>query len=100
MSAAGLKASSERGRSSVQLPFLFPSKLYEMLQDCESDPDGKGSTASWLPDGKSFRVHNVKDFVATIMPEYFNQSKYKSFQRQRKLRSPEMMHFIVLVHGF
>ena len=81
-SAATAGAAAERGRSSIQLPFLFPSRLYDMLRDCDNDPDGMGTVASWLPDGKTFKVHNVKTFVETILPTYFNQSKYKSFQRQ------------------
>jgi hypothetical protein len=72
--------SAERGRSAVQLPFLFPSKLYDMLRDCCVD----GSVVSWLPDGKAFKVHKVEVFSETILPTYFNQSKYKSFLRQRK----------------
>lgn len=75
---------AERGRSACQLPLLFPSKLYDMLRDCEKDPGGMGSTVSWMPDGTQFRVHDVKAFVETILPTYFKQSKYKSFQRQRK----------------
>jgi HSF-type DNA-binding len=78
------KLSSERGRSPVQIPFLFVVKLYELLRDCEHDHDGKGQIISWTPDGKSFKVHKPKEIIVSILPTYFNQSKYKSFQRQRK----------------
>ena len=58
-----------------------------MLKDCDKDVDGMGSVVSWLPDGKAFKVHDPKVFVERILPTYFNQSKYKSFQRQRKYSS-------------
>ena len=51
-----------------------------MLDLAESE--GYASVVSWLPDGQSFIVHNVYAFVAVILPRYFKQSKYKSFQRQ------------------
>lgn len=78
------KSSSERGRSPVQIPFLFVVKLYELLRDCEHDQDGKGRIISWTPDGKSFKVHKPKEIILSLLPTYFNQTKYKSFQRQRK----------------
>ena len=37
---------------------------------------------SWMPHGKAFKVHNPTDFVNYIMPQFFSQSKYTSFQRQ------------------
>lgn len=62
---------------------LFPYRLYEMLEECEKQ--GKSHIVSWLPDGKAFKVHQVPEFVATILPAYFRQSKYKSYQRQLNL---------------
>lgn len=62
---------------------LFPWKLHEMLQN--SNKDNKEGVVSWLPDGKAFKVHNVPDFVKAILPLYFKQTKYKSFQRQLNL---------------
>jgi hypothetical protein len=38
--------------------------------------------SSWQPHGKAFRVHKTKEFTETIMPTYFRQTRYKSFQRQ------------------
>lgn len=61
---------------------LFPHRLYEMLVGCENQ--AKCHIVSWLPDGKAFKVHQVPEFVATILPRHFRQSKYKSFQRQRE----------------
>jgi hypothetical protein len=51
-----------------------------MLTDCERE--GHGRIISWLPCGKGFKVHKPEEFVKTILPTYFNQSKYKSFTRQ------------------
>lgn len=67
--------------SSSKLPFLW--KLHEMLDDVEKT--GDDHIVSWLPHGKGFRVHKPKSFVQKIIPHYFNQSKYKSFQRQLHL---------------
>ena len=67
--------------SSSKLPFLW--KLHEMLDDVEKT--GDDHIVSWLPHGKAFRVHKPKSFVQKIIPHYFNQSKYKSFQRQLHL---------------
>ena len=59
----------------------FPFKLIEMLNDAEIL--NFTHIVSWLPDQKSFRVHDTKEFAASIMSRYFtNQTKYKSFLRQ------------------
>ncbi len=57
----------------------FPSKLHEMLHD--SKTQGREHIISWGPDGTSFKVHQPEDFVAEVMPKYFKQTKYRSFQR-------------------
>jgi hypothetical protein len=60
----------------------FPWKLHDMLEDAEKDKRFH-SIISWLPDHENvFRVHNSAAFVNLVMPKYFNQTKYKSFQRQ------------------
>jgi hypothetical protein len=61
-----------------QIP--FPFKLHEMLLDAVKDD--YEAIVSWQPHGKAFRVHNTKQFTATIMQRYFHQTHYKSFQRQ------------------
>jgi hypothetical protein len=61
----------------------FPWKLHKMLELAE-DEEFEG-IVSWLPGGKSFKVHDAKSFVQNIMPNFFQQSKYKSFQRQLNL---------------
>jgi hypothetical protein len=60
----------------------LPWKLHEMLDATEKD--GLASVVSWLPDQRSFKVYQNEPFVRDIMPKWFRQSKYKSFQRQCK----------------
>jgi hypothetical protein len=43
---------------------------------------GSESIISWQPHGTAFRVHQPKEFARIVMPRYFKQTKYKSFQRQ------------------
>ena len=59
---------------------LFPWKLHDVLK--QSERRGLGWIISWLPNGRSFKVHNSKLFATEIMGEHFHQSKFKSFQRQ------------------
>jgi hypothetical protein len=47
--------------------------------------EGKESIVSWQPHGRAFRVHNRELFSTMIMPRFFKQTKYKSFQRQLHL---------------
>jgi hypothetical protein len=61
----------------------FPWKLHEMLDLVEQR--GEEEIVSWLPGDHAFRVHNVDIFVKNIMKTSFNQTKYKSFQRQLNL---------------
>ena len=61
----------------------FPWKLHIMLEAI--DKEGDTSIVSWLSHGKAFIVHKPKDFVSEIMPKFFQQSKYASFQRQLNL---------------
>ena len=59
---------------------IFPQKLYELLQR-SSHPE----IISWLPDGKSFKIHKKDDFEQFILSEYFGGMKFRSFQRQLHL---------------
>jgi hypothetical protein len=61
----------------------FPWKVHDMLQEAESN--NFAHIVSWEPDGVSFRVRKSDEFVTTIMPLYFNQTKYESFRRQLNL---------------
>jgi hypothetical protein len=60
----------------------FPWELHEMLEAAENEVFT--NAVSWLPDYQSFKVHQTETFVNDIMPKYFRQTKYKSFQRQCK----------------
>jgi hypothetical protein len=73
---AGFREESDLSAS--RLPFVW--KLYEMLEEMERT--GNEHIVSWSAHGKAFKVHNLKAFVTKIVPMYFKQSKYKSFQRQ------------------
>jgi hypothetical protein len=43
---------------------------------------GAEGAVSWQPNGMAFRVHQPEVFTRTVMPRYFKQTQYKSFQRQ------------------
>jgi len=60
--------------------FAFPFKLHSILES--SGASGQEAIISWLPSGKAFKIHKPKEFADAIMPQYFNQTKYRSFQRQ------------------
>ena len=59
----------------------FPLKLHIVLD--ESERHGFDDVISWQGD-KAFAVHKPRKFEESIMKEYFNQTQYRSFQRQRK----------------
>jgi hypothetical protein len=58
----------------------FPWQLHLLLDDAELK--GFSDVVSWLEGGTMFKVHKTKEFADHIMPCYFNQTRYKSFQRQ------------------
>lgn len=62
----------------------FPVRLHKMLEEVV-EKQGKEHIISWNPDGRSFTVHQPKVFAQSIMQNHFNQTKYKSFQRQLNL---------------
>lgn len=59
----------------------FPMRLHVMLQEVHNDINLK-EMASWNPEGDAFKVHQKTLFAERILPRYFLQSKYRSFQRQ------------------
>ena len=68
----------------VQKEFQFPWKVHEMLD--RSVLDGFEQIVSWQPPDEScFKVHDTDGFVRNVMPLFFKQTKYKSFQRQLNL---------------
>eukprot|EP00934_Nitzschia_sp_Nitz4_P005264 Nitzschia sp. Nitz4//scaffold10_size219509//21180//22548//NITZ4_001397-RA/size219509-snap-gene-0.358-mRNA-1//1//CDS//3329532827//5254//frame0 len=58
----------------------FPWKLHDMLSEAETG--GYQHIVSWESDGRSFKVHDSQEFVARVMPLFFDQSRYESFRRQ------------------
>ncbi|KAL3934494.1 MAG: hypothetical protein SGBAC_009806, partial [Bacillariaceae sp.] len=65
-------------KASAKLPFVW--KVYEMLEGVENS--GDEHLVSWVENGRAFRVHYLDGFLEKVIPQYFNQTKYKSFQRQ------------------
>lgn len=61
----------------------FPTKLHDLLRQLEDD--GLSSVIGWMPHGRAFAVHDKQRFINDIMPKYFKQSRYTSFQRQLNL---------------
>ena len=58
----------------------FPLRLQRILDKLEAD--GETDILSWLPHGRAFIVRDADRFVDELMPAFFNQTKYSSFQRQ------------------
>lgn len=79
---------------------VFPQKLHKMLEDADSK--GFHTVVSWINGGSAFHVHDVSAFVESVMPLYFNQSKYPSFRRQLNLygftRVPSAIHGSYFAH--
>lgn len=69
----------------------FPEILHVLLQRAEDDVPRFNDVISWLPDGKSFRVHDPAAFERTVMPRFFQMTKYKSFVRQLNIWCFEMV---------
>ena len=67
----------------VDKPNQFPWKLYDMLHTAEQR--NEEHIISWIRDGKAFKVHNRSLFIEEYMKKMFNQTKFKSFQRQLNL---------------
>jgi hypothetical protein len=65
----------------------FPHKLHALLESATEQ--GFSHIISWQAGGKSFRVHQPKVFVKSILPQYFKQTKFKSFLRQRKYKQSD-----------
>jgi len=62
--------------------FSFPFKLHHLLDEAEKNNRQWASIISWTPSGRAFKIHKPKEFAALVMPRYFDQTKYRSFQRQ------------------
>jgi hypothetical protein len=62
---------------------FFPWRLHEMLEEVENSK--LSSIVAWLPEGDCFKVYDTKRFAEEIIPNFFKQKNYKSFQRQLQL---------------
>jgi hypothetical protein len=60
--------------------FVFPFQVYNLLEDAARL--GFESIVSWVKDGAGFMVQDREEFTRRILPAYFNQTRFKSFQRQ------------------
>jgi hypothetical protein len=75
--------SSKEGGKVREVRQPFPCKLYDMLE--HADSQDFRYIVSWNAEGNGFTVHDKDLFTNKIVPKYFNQTKYKSFQRQLSL---------------
>lgn len=63
----------------------FPWKLHRMLTEIEKGGLDLEQIVSWQPHGRCFCIRDKRAFIDTVMPKYFYQLKYVSFQRQLNL---------------
>lgn len=63
----------------------FPMKLHNMLEQIAQYENELEHIVSWQPHGRCFLVHKIKEFQEDVLPRFFQQRKYASFQRQLNL---------------
>ena len=80
-------------RGGVSTP--FPDKLHRILESHEFD-----EFISWQPNGRSFILHDVQGFVTSVMPIFFKQTKFRSFQRQLNLYEFKRISFGSSIGGY
>jgi len=68
---------------SLQCTTGFNSRLHQLLSELERN--GQGEIMSWQPHGKAFRVNDKERFVKEVLPLWFRQTRYTSFNRQLNL---------------
>jgi len=71
-----------KGRG-VSIP--FPVKLFNMLAQVHDDTTSRGlldQFVCWQSHGRAFKVLQKHKFEEIILPQFFKQGKYTSFQRQ------------------
>jgi hypothetical protein len=68
----------------------FPRKLHAMLENASAK--NLEDVVSWQPGGKSFKVIQPQRFANEIMKNFFNQTMYKSFQRQLNMYGFRRVH--------
>jgi hypothetical protein len=62
----------------------FPWKLHLLLERCDQQRSLR-DVISWMPDGKSFRVHDKERFGREVMADFFGTTNFKTFQRNLNL---------------
>jgi HSF-type DNA-binding len=67
--------------SKAGLDHNFCMKLHYLLENSHD----QSHVISWQPHGRCFMVHDMKEFVSSMLPLWFRQSKFASFQRQLNL---------------
>lgn len=55
----------------------FPAKMFAILSRPEL-----AHIVSWMPHGRSWKVHKPREFEVKVIPAYFEHSKFSSFIRQ------------------
>ena len=63
----------------------FPLKLHNMLEYIAEYEPKLASIVSWQPHGRCFLVRDITAFADDVLPSFFQQRKYASFQRQLNL---------------
>lgn len=84
---------NDDGRIYMQTPLVskggvtvpFPMKLHNMLEHIAQNESELEHIVSWQPHGRCFLVRSIKDFQDDVLPRFFQQKKYASFQRQLNL---------------
>lgn len=77
---------------------VFPQRLYDMLEHAEER--GYDNVFSWMPDGKSFKVHlsvtrceaSEEKIIKVLKSNNFQQTKFRSFLRQLNQYGFERTH--------
>lgn len=77
---------------------VFPQRLYDMLENAEED--GYDHIISWMPDGKSFKIHvsgsrcsaSEAAIIKVLKSNNFQQTKFRSFLRQLNQYGFERTH--------
>lgn len=75
----GKESGGAAGKKPARQKRDFPWKLHVMLEDAERE--NNQHIVSWDNEGKSFKVFKIEEFVNEILPRYFNQTQFRSFQR-------------------
>lgn len=55
----------------------FPAKIYSILAH-----EDFSDIISWMPHGRSWKIHNLPSFEQSVLPKFFEHSRITSFIRQ------------------